>query len=247
MAEYDIGDLIRVTGTFKNDAGAATDPTTVKFVFEKPNETATTYVYLTDAQLVRDSPGVFHVDLVPAAGEDGLWLYRWEGTGAVQQAEPGSFEVRPSNIGSTVAAPTYVTAAELRLEVGDEIDTDRAQRLILDAEDLIDELLGVRPVNETTGRKVVAADVDGWRFTKLKRATLKLAVRLYREPGLTGRLWRSVSGPDFSFSGPLSGTEFGSDVEAVLNQSGLRRTTTIVGPGRDRPPWRSFAYNTDYD
>lgn len=146
-----------------------------------------------------------------------------------------------------MAEPYYCTAVELRdhLSVSDVTLPDaRALQLIEDAEDVIDDLLGARTVDEASGRKVVQADVDAWRFTKLKRATLKVAGQLYAKPDLlTARRWRSESGPDFAVSGPL-GSVLGEDVELALNQSGLRRMMTSVGPGwGEKPPWYGFSYN----
>lgn len=91
---YHIGDLRRIAGAFKNDAGTATDPTTVRFEFLTPAGVKTTYVYPTNAQLVKDSTGNYHVDLTLT--EAGLWFYRWEGEGAVHEADEGEFMVQPS-------------------------------------------------------------------------------------------------------------------------------------------------------
>ena len=51
---YDLGDLVRLTGTFKNTTGALIDPGTVSFKVRAPGGAVTTYVYPTDTQLVRD-------------------------------------------------------------------------------------------------------------------------------------------------------------------------------------------------
>ena len=91
----DIGQPHRIAVVFKNSGGTAVDPTTVTFVFRKPSDSVTTYVYGTDSQLVKDSVGNYHVDLTPAAGEHGEWQYRWTSTRTPAQAEPGEFAVRP--------------------------------------------------------------------------------------------------------------------------------------------------------
>lgn len=93
MNTYDKGDLVRVTAAFTNAAGTATDPTTVVCRVKSPSST-TMYTYLTDAALVKDSTGNYHLDV--SANESGQWWYRWEGTGAVQQAEEDSFIVEVS-------------------------------------------------------------------------------------------------------------------------------------------------------
>lgn len=93
MNSYDKGDLVRVTAAFTNAAGTATDPTTVVCKVRSPSG-ITTYTYGTDAELVKDSTGNYHLDINITA--DGQWWYRWEGTGAVQQAGEGSFTVARS-------------------------------------------------------------------------------------------------------------------------------------------------------
>ena len=74
--------LLNVLFTDKN--GVPTDPTTVKFKITDPTGVETTYVYLTDAQLVKDSTGAYHVAWPFTMG--GEWAYRFEGTGAVMAA-----------------------------------------------------------------------------------------------------------------------------------------------------------------
>jgi hypothetical protein len=92
-APYYEGALVRCSSApgFKNFADVATDPTTVRFRFVKPDGTVTTWVFGTDVQVVRDSAGLFHAD-VPA-DQPGKWFYRWEGTGAVVAAFEHEFRV----------------------------------------------------------------------------------------------------------------------------------------------------------
>lgn len=91
---YDLGDLVRVAGTFKNTSGVTIDPTTVAFKVRAPGGAVTTYVYPTDGALVRDSIGNYHVDV--SANAAGTWRYRWESTGTGQAAEEGAFVVEGS-------------------------------------------------------------------------------------------------------------------------------------------------------
>lgn len=93
--EYDKGDLVRCTGTFTNAAGTATDPATVNFKMASPSGTVTTYVYLTDAQLVKDSTGVYHVDVDGSV--EGTWHFRFYATGSGQAASEGTFIVHKSH------------------------------------------------------------------------------------------------------------------------------------------------------
>lgn len=88
---YDLGDLVRVAATFKDTANAAVDPTAVNFKFKGPSGTITTYVYGTDAEVVKDSTGNYHVDIDADAA--GFWYYRFYSTGAGQGAAEGVFVV----------------------------------------------------------------------------------------------------------------------------------------------------------
>ena len=92
MATYDKGDLVRVSGVWKNAAGTAIDPTTVAFKFTTPAGATTTYNYPADGQLVKDSTGNYHVDI--NASTNGTWLYRFESTGSGQAAAEGNFFIK---------------------------------------------------------------------------------------------------------------------------------------------------------
>jgi hypothetical protein len=150
-----------------------------------------------------------------------------------------------------MAEPYYATVAELREEpeIPDDFDETEATRLLEQAEDLVDELLGAWPIDDASGRKIVEADVEDWQWAKLKRATLLLAVKLHQDPSLLeGVRWRSVSGPDFSTSQPVGAgpARFGAPVMAALNASQLRRLATRAAPGRRRR-FASFLGATRHD
>lgn len=135
---------------------------------------------------------------------------------------------------------TYTTITDLRghLGVSSAVLSDAAAtELIEQSEDVIDALLGVRPVSITTGRRVVQSEVLAWQWTKIKRATLLLAARIYSQPDLLDRQWHSISGPDFSFSGPI-GSVLGQTVLAPLIASGLAVNTTRVGGRDDNRAWQ---------
>lgn len=89
---YVVGNLIRCEGTFENEDGDFIDPTgTVLFKFKNPAGAITTYVYLTDVQLIRDSTGHFHVDV--NIDTHGMWWYRFQSTGDGKAADETSFSV----------------------------------------------------------------------------------------------------------------------------------------------------------
>lgn len=94
---YDVGDLVRIGATFKDDDNQPADPTTVTFSFRQDTQTkaqATVYTYGLSVQLIKDGVGQYHVDLAISAS--GLWHYRWAGTGAIVGAEEGDFVVNIS-------------------------------------------------------------------------------------------------------------------------------------------------------
>ena len=62
----------------------------------EPDGTVTSYLEGTDAELVKDGAGLFHVDWLLA--QVGKHYFRWIGTGAAAEADGGEFESLPGNI-----------------------------------------------------------------------------------------------------------------------------------------------------
>ena len=91
---HDLGDLVRVSGEFRNSTNDLADPTAVNLSFRTPAGVTTTYIYSTDAELVKDTTGKYHVDI--DANESGVWYYRFFSTGTGQAAEERQFVVRPA-------------------------------------------------------------------------------------------------------------------------------------------------------
>jgi hypothetical protein len=88
--EYDQGQLLRLTGTFKTGGVTPVDPAVVKLEYKKPGAARVELTY--PATITKDSTGVYHADIdLDTAGS---WVYRWFSTGAGQAAEPGDFTVR---------------------------------------------------------------------------------------------------------------------------------------------------------
>lgn len=129
----------------------------------------------------------------------------------------------------------YVTRQEVRVELG--LDPDdvaalsdaAADRLIRLAESVIEQALGPYPTDVTLGLKIVEADVDAWRYERLKGAVLSLAARIHTQPSLLSPRYQSVSGPSFSYSGPI-GPVLGDEISAQLNGTGL-----VIRGARARP------------
>lgn len=81
MRRYFFGETVRCTGRFVDGlTGAATDPDGVKFRMRTPTAAAVTYVYGVDAEVVKDSTGVYHFD--QAGDAAGGYSYRWSGQDA---------------------------------------------------------------------------------------------------------------------------------------------------------------------
>ncbi len=95
MNQYSKGDLVRCSAAFATSAGVATDPAEVRCQVRDPAGTTTTYVYNTNAELVRASAGNYYVDV--NANRSGTWRYRFYSTGAGQAADEGSFKVKDSS------------------------------------------------------------------------------------------------------------------------------------------------------
>jgi len=88
-SKIDIGDLVRLSGTFADLNGNLLDPTAVILSIREPSGAVTSFQYGHDAFVVRESVGKYYMDFAPNA--EGLHFYRFAGTGAVTAAEEKSF------------------------------------------------------------------------------------------------------------------------------------------------------------
>ena len=91
---YHVGDVRKLQATFRDSAGTLTDPTTVTFKVRAGDGSTTTYLYGTDAQLVKASTGVYYVLWTIASNR--RHFYKFTGTGTVAAVEEGEFQPRPS-------------------------------------------------------------------------------------------------------------------------------------------------------
>ena len=91
---FPFGQTVRISGTFALD-GAAIDPDTVTFEIKlMPAGTPTSYVYNVDEELIKDSTGHYHLDLLPDIA--GRWRYDISGVGAsINVADGDWLEVKP--------------------------------------------------------------------------------------------------------------------------------------------------------
>lgn len=89
VREYDVGDTVRSTATFKVN-GVLTDPTGVTLRVKSPSGTITSRTYPTD--ISKTSTGTYQADIDLTANGD--WWYRWEATGTVKAARERRLSVR---------------------------------------------------------------------------------------------------------------------------------------------------------
>lgn len=94
MTVYDIGDKATLRASFTDDSSPAqpADPSALTFYLKLPDGTVTEYVYGTDAELVRDAVGEYHVDWTITV--HGVYWYLFAGSGDVVAVEEETFTVR---------------------------------------------------------------------------------------------------------------------------------------------------------
>lgn len=88
---YDIGDTARVTLNLTVD-DTLSNPTALTAKVMTPRGVITTVVYGVDLALVRDSTGVYHLDV--DCTEAGVWTVHFQATGTGKGAAEHSFSVR---------------------------------------------------------------------------------------------------------------------------------------------------------
>ncbi len=89
-----IGQRFRLEVTFKSVSAVDTDPTVVNFYTRSPLGVRVTYVYGTDAEVVKTATGIYHFDATP--DKPGIWKYRFEGTGTVTAVDEKDVEIKRS-------------------------------------------------------------------------------------------------------------------------------------------------------
>ncbi len=92
---YALGNDVVCSALFRSSEGVVADPDTVSFSFRNGDGDVTTYVYGTDAEVVKDSVGNYHVNVDASAR--GTWHYRFYSTGTGKAADEKSFKVVQSN------------------------------------------------------------------------------------------------------------------------------------------------------
>lgn len=89
---YKVGQTVRLDAAFADVDGVASDPSAVTFTITEPDDdaTVTTYVYGTDAALVKDAVGLYHVEFEIANA--GTHCYAFTGTGALKAYNDQKFD-----------------------------------------------------------------------------------------------------------------------------------------------------------
>lgn len=101
-----VDDTKRIAINFQDDDGNDVDPDGLTFKWMSPRGTVTTYVYGTDAQVIRLTTGDYHVDVTP--DESGRWRWRWISTGSGKaSATEGSIVVQYSDIEEGSGSTAY--------------------------------------------------------------------------------------------------------------------------------------------
>ena len=85
---YDVGDKVRITGTFKNTAGTDTDPSTIVGKYKDPRGSETT------ASTTNSATGIYF--FATSISAEGTWFFRFTGTGTIEAAGEGRFHARDS-------------------------------------------------------------------------------------------------------------------------------------------------------
>ena len=94
MNEYSIGTLVHAVGTWINAAGGGVDPAAVFAKVKDPVGNEVTYAYPADPELVRESAGVYYVDVDITL--EGIWWVRFYSTGSGQAAAEQGFKIEVS-------------------------------------------------------------------------------------------------------------------------------------------------------
>jgi hypothetical protein len=96
MSKYDIGDSVKSEVRFTDAEGNLADPTAVTVAYRLDGGAITTWVFGVDPEVINDSVGVYHADIVTTAA--GVMCIRWAGTGAVIAAVEGRITIKDSCI-----------------------------------------------------------------------------------------------------------------------------------------------------
>jgi hypothetical protein len=95
MNSYFKGQAVRLRFSFTNAEGAHADPSAVSCQVKSPLGAATTYVYLSNPELVRDSTGKYNLVVTP--DRQGVWMVEGKGIGENESVAEHAFKVLESH------------------------------------------------------------------------------------------------------------------------------------------------------
>jgi hypothetical protein len=144
--------ILRITAEFRDNNEDLADPTTVKFSYRVDHGDITEYEYGEDVEVVRDSLGVYYIDLT--LDISGNYAYHFIGGGAIENAIEDSFRVLTAL--DTVPIVELAEAKDF-LQVPHTDDDALIQGLLLGIESTIREYL--KSTIEIT-EKIVYLDGD---------------------------------------------------------------------------------------
>lgn len=105
---YDIGDTKKLRLTeIKDESGNPADPEAIVLTILRPSTTVDTHT-LAGAEVHKEAAGSYSFEL--PLDEAGVWQYRWQTTGGVDLAEPGTLVVTGDPIVTKFADPTFTIA-----------------------------------------------------------------------------------------------------------------------------------------
>ncbi|MDF2751663.1 MAG: hypothetical protein K0S82_45 [Gaiellaceae bacterium] len=104
MGQYPYGQQVTLFTTFLDENGSPTDPTTVTFRVERPDNLIVSYDFGTDPEITNPSTGYYELAYDPPSA--GHYDYEIVGAGALEAIFPGSFDVTPSAL-AAAPIPTH--------------------------------------------------------------------------------------------------------------------------------------------
>lgn len=83
--QYWSGTQVRVRGVYSTPAGIAVDPVTVVCQVMAPGDDVESFIYGTDAEVIRDTGGSYYLDVNTES--TGIYHYRWQSDNPPAAAE----------------------------------------------------------------------------------------------------------------------------------------------------------------
>ncbi len=136
MDTYFVGQILRVTVEFRDNAGDLADPTTLIFSHRVDQEDIETLTYGVDVELVKDSLGVYYTDLELVTA--GTYAYRFLGGGAIENSVEDAFVVSAS---LAIEPLIEIQEAKAYLRTGNDDEDSLIHGMLLAIEAVIKENL----------------------------------------------------------------------------------------------------------